>query len=204
MSPARNDVFAAEMICSEYSGYRCAMSAALANDFCSWSRRPLTCSDRGRCDDRRREGGDVPGGQQRTEQRLHHRAAEIPLQVGRSGRHPGAGHRHRPGERMRRRGAGEADADAHQTNVSSTGQYGMSCLPGTNATTSPSSAERVADQQREPGALRFRRTWPTAARRPPSPRPPAPWPRRMPAVNSPARSAGIAGRRRFRPSTCRR
>src|SRR5664279_1148346 len=41
-----------------------------------------------------REGGSVPGGQQGTRHGLHHRAAEIPLQVGGSGCHASPGHRH--------------------------------------------------------------------------------------------------------------
>ena len=79
------------MIWFGYCGYCEAVSTALANDFVSsaWTLvgdlaasgdAAIAVADRGR----------VAGGEQRAEDRLHDRAAEVALEVGGAGGHAGA------------------------------------------------------------------------------------------------------------------
>ena len=112
--PARNDVLAAAMICVRVlrvlrGGVGRArerlleLALTVASVICAG-----VCGAAAICGRERRR---VAGGQQRAEDRLHDRAAEVALEVGGARRHAGAADRHRAGQRVRRRRAGEADAD---------------------------------------------------------------------------------------------
>ena len=99
-----------------YCGYCWAMSAAPAKDIVSWfwtlvgDGRPRRRTGQGRSYRCR-----ISGRQERAEDRLHDRPAEVALEVGRAGRHPGAAHRYRTRQRLgcRRAGKPHADADEH-------------------------------------------------------------------------------------------
>src|SRR3954447_10664528 len=68
---------------------------------------------RGGCD-RSAGGCGVAGGEEGAKDRLHDCAAQVTLEVGGAGCHPGAPYRDRPGQRVRRRSAGKADSDSDQ------------------------------------------------------------------------------------------
>ena len=90
-SPDRNDVFAAAVIWSAYFGYCCATASAPANDFVSWaSTLSETFCASGEAAIAAVNGRRVAGRQQRAEDRLHDRAAEVALEIGGARRHPRA------------------------------------------------------------------------------------------------------------------
>ena len=87
-APARNDVLAPSVIAVAYCGYCWATCSALENDLvsCAWTLLVIGIGVRV-ARERGRHGGRVAGGQQRAEDRLHERAAEVALEVGRPRRH---------------------------------------------------------------------------------------------------------------------
>ena len=102
--------------------------------------------------DRCARGRRVAGGEQRAEDRLHDRAAQIALEVGGPGRHPGAVDRHRAGERMRGRRPGKADADPDEAVAEGHLPVGDVLLPEQQHGQEAQQAEGVADQQGDAGA----------------------------------------------------
>ncbi len=56
----------------------------------------------------------IPGGEQCAQDGLHHRTAQVALEVGCRRGHPRPRLRHGAGQRVRRRGPGQAHSDAHQ------------------------------------------------------------------------------------------
>ena len=151
LAPSTNDVFAALVICFAYCGYWLAVFAALENDFVSCASTLLLTSLGVR---RRRdllgERGRVPGGEQRAEDRLHDRPAEVALEVGGRRRHPRTPHGHRPGQRVRGGRAREADAEPDEGVAESDLPVGAAVLPEQQHGQEPEQAEDVAAQQREP------------------------------------------------------
>src|SRR4051812_43834563 len=69
--------------------------------------RDLRLLRRGCAGDRGGDGRRIAGGQQRAEDRLHDRAAQVALEIGGARGHPGPGHGDGTGERVRGRCAGE-------------------------------------------------------------------------------------------------
>ena len=102
-----------------------------------------------------------PAVEQGAEDRLHDRAAQIALQIGRSGRHAGSPDRHRTGQGVRRRRARQADADADEHVAERDLPVGNPALPEDQHRQEAEQAEEVAQQERESRAPRvdqFRRT----------------------------------------------
>ena len=97
----------------------------------------------------------VPGGEQRPEDRLHDRPAQVTLQVRRPRGDARPLHRHRTGERGGGGSACEPDADADQGVAQADLPVGTALLPQQQHRLETEQAEDEAEQQREAGTPRL-------------------------------------------------